>query len=168
MVIQTDIPNFIFSYYDDLDTAKRPRPWTEEIDEVILDIEKFEITIFTKRGSTRIGKLIGRKGVFINNLQNQIQEKFDDKWSVKLRNPHSWYCPKCELTFSSKSEVKNHIRGKGYTEVFNDNDLSLDRKILGVCQAILKNGQVCSRTRNTHYNKLCGKCYRARKRESRI
>ena len=167
-MIQSDIPSFIFSYYDDLDTAKRPRPRSEEIDEVILDIEKFEITIFTKRGSTRIGELIGRKGVFINNLQNQVQEKFDDKWSIKLKKPHSWYCPKCDLTFSSKSEIKKHILEMGYTEEFNDNDLSLDRKILGICEALLENGQVCSRTRSTYFSKFCGKCYRARKKEPRI
>ena len=169
-MVQSDIPSFILSYYDDLDSEERrgPRPRSEEIDKVSLDIEKFEINIFTKRGSTRVGKLIGRKGVLINNLQSQVQENFDVKWRVRLRKPHSWYCPKCDLTFSSKGEVNRHILQKGYTEVFDDNDLSLDRKILGVCQALLKNGQVCTRTRSTYYSKFCGKCYRARKKESQI
>tara|TARA_B100001113_G_C21051834_1_gene597148 strand:+ start:124 stop:627 length:504 start_codon:yes stop_codon:yes gene_type:complete len=167
-VIQSDIPSFIFSYYEGLGTGSRPRPLSEEINEVILDIEKCEINIFTRRGSTRIGELIGRKGRFIKDLQNQIKEKFDDKWSIKIENPHSWYCPKCDLTFSSKSETKKHILEMGYTEEFNDNDLSLDRKILGVCEALLENGQVCSRTRSTYYSEFCGKCYRAKKKESRI
>jgi hypothetical protein len=160
--IEIDIPGFILTYYMNLHPGKRFKPPSEGIDEIVLDTDVLRITIVTKRGWTRTGTLIGRKGIYINDLRNQIHEAYNEKWDIQIKKPDAWFCPKCELTFESKSMVKKHIAEMGYHEVFTDNDLSLDRKVLGVCRAVLEDGQICTRTRKTA-KEFCGKCYRALK-----
>ena len=73
-------------------------------------------------------------------LRNQIHETYNEKWDIQIKKPDAWFCPKCELTFESKNMVKKHIAEMGCDEVFTDNDLSLDRKVLGVCRAVLEDG----------------------------
>ena len=157
--LQNEITDFITEFYLGEIPRKHWESTIEGIDEIKFDLAESKITIFMKRGYKRgTGKLIGKKGNRIITLSSQIRDIFDlESWELLVKTPAMWFCPTCEVEFVEMSQLRKHHRETDHNQNYSDRDLSLDRKILGVCQEVNSSGDVCEKTR-VHGKDTCRRC----------
>lgn len=154
--------DYIMKYYRVLLEEKEWRLTIDAIESITIS-EKKSINILLRRGTTRPGKMIGRKGVFINKLADELKEEFGDEVTVHITQPAKWYCPTCSIEFRHMKQLRKHLVAREHNRNYSDNDLSLDRKILGTCKEILTDGTLCDRTLFNRENE-CSKCMRMKNR----
>jgi hypothetical protein len=154
--LQSEITDFITEFYLGEIPRKHWESTIEGIDEIKFDLAESKITIFMKRGAIT-GKIIGKKGIRIKTLTNKIWNTFAFEWRLVVKSPPKWFCPTCEVQFEQMAQLREHHRETDHDQNYSDSDLSLDRKILGVCQEVNSSGDVCGKTRY-HGKETCLRC----------
>lgn len=155
--------DYIMKYYRVLLEEKEWRLTIDAIESITIS-EKKSINILLRRGTSRPGKMIGRKGVFINKLADELKGEFGDEITVRITQPAKWYCPTCSIEFRAMKQLRKHLVARDHDRNYNEHDLSLDRKILGACKEILADGTLCDRILFNKENE-CSKCMRNKKQD---